>query len=320
MFFLMTVSSAPLDLVHGKQASKHVTEMMSHPHLSQALFQNKTFLTELAEADPETLNTILGLLNDLLDASEAASLAFTTDVTTALSDKDAKSDILAAAVLSETQSTTAKTAADLALEVAVSAKTQATSNFDAAVLHHTAMVAELNDKQPGVDAETQTLESTIALIETLLPEVPCTDDCVSTPGWVVARNPICTCQWMESTCGPMRRGECLEHGGDVTCQWIYLATARESPHWPQMYDGTPAANCCNCKGFKIPEDFPVGTATKPWPQNPLNWTWNGNWISAPGASAADLPVCWKGDVSTPGWTWNGNNWVSANGDTLPVFR
>jgi len=288
MFFLMTASSAPLDLVHGKQASKHVTEMMSHPHLSQALFQNKTFLTELAEADPETLNTILGLLNDLLDASEAASLAFTTDVTTALSDKDAKSDILTAAVLSETQSTTAKTAADLALEVAGSAKTQATSNFDAAVLHHTAMVAELNDKQPGVDAETQTLESTIALIETLLPEVPCTDDCVSTPGWTVDGNPVTTCQWMEGICGPMRRGECVEHGGDATCQWIYVATGH----------GTPAANCCNCKGFQIPENYPHS-----WPIPA--WTWNGNWINANGASAADLPVCWKGDVR--------------DGDTPPVF-
>jgi len=303
MFFLITVSSAPLDLVHGKQSSKHVTEMISHlnllkpshlseptpPHLSQAFFQNKTFLSELAEADPGTLNTILGLLNDLRDASKAASLAFTTDVTTALSDKDAKSDILAAAVLNETQSTTAKTAADLALQVADLAKTQATSNFDAAVLHHTAMVTELNDKQPGVDAETETLESTITLIETLLPVVPCTDDCVSTAGWTVDGNPVTTCQWMEHVCGAMRQGECVEHGGDVTCQWIYLTTGH----------GTPAANCCNCKGFQIPEDFPHSWAAIP------NWTWSGNWVSANGASAADLPVCWRGDVR--------------DGDTPPVF-
>jgi len=176
MFFLMTVSSTPLGLVHGKQASKDVAEMMSHPHLSEALFQNKTFLSELAEADPETLNTILGLLNGLLDVSEAASVAFTTDVIAALNDKNTKSGILAEATSNQTKSNTAKTAADLAVEVAQGAVITAqgavitaTSEFEAADVHHTAMVDELNDKQPVMDAESETLRSTIVLVESLLP-------------------------------------------------------------------------------------------------------------------------------------------------------
>jgi len=115
-------------------------------------------------------------LNGLLDVSEAASVAFTTDVIAALNDKNTKSGILAEATSNQTQSNTAKTAADLALEVAQGAVKvaqgaviTATSEFDAADKHHTAMVDELNDKQPGVDAESETLRSTIVLIETLLP-------------------------------------------------------------------------------------------------------------------------------------------------------
>jgi len=161
MFLLMTVSSTPMDLVQ-KQASKSVTEMMSQP-LSQALFQNKTFLSELAKADPGTLNTILGLLNDLLGASIAASIAFTTDVDTALVDETAKTVILATATNNQTNANNAKIAADLAF-------TEATSDFDAAVTHHTAMKDELADKQPGVRAESGTLRRTIDIVRTLLPE------------------------------------------------------------------------------------------------------------------------------------------------------
>jgi len=163
MFLLMTtVSSAPMDLMSEKQASKSVTEMMSQPLLSLALLQNKTFLSELAKADPGTLNTIMGLLNDLLDASIAASIAFTTDVNTALIDQNAKTTILASATENQTNANNAKTAAD-------SAFTKATSDFDAAVIHHTTMQDELTDKQPGVDAESDTLRSVIASVRTLTP-------------------------------------------------------------------------------------------------------------------------------------------------------
>jgi len=118
-------------------------------------------------------------LNGLLGVSQAASLAFTTDVTTALVDRNAKSGILAEAVSNQTQSNTAKIAADLSLDVAQGAVTDATSIFNTAVLHHTAMVTELNDKQPGVDAESETLRSTIVLIESLIPESGCHKDLFS---------------------------------------------------------------------------------------------------------------------------------------------
>jgi hypothetical protein len=129
---------------------------MSQPLLSQALFQNKTFLSELANADPGTVNTIMGLLNDLLSASVAASIAFTTDVNTALVDENAKNLVLS-------QATNAKTAADAAF-------TLATSEFDAADIHHTAMVDELAAKQPGANAESDAIRSTIAIVRTLLPQ------------------------------------------------------------------------------------------------------------------------------------------------------
>jgi len=195
MFFLMTVSSAPLGLVHGKQASKHVAEIMYHPGLSQALFQNKTFLSELVEADPETLNTILGHLNELLAVSQAASLAFTTDVSAALSAKDVAQGALTEATSEFAQSDTTKIAADLALDVAQGALTEATSEFNVASSYHTAMVDELNDKQPGVDAETEPLRSSRTLIETLIPAgardaaIPftsSTDINVSVPGQLLA--------------------------------------------------------------------------------------------------------------------------------------
>jgi len=182
MFFLMTVSSTPLDLVHGKKENKDVSNMMSQHRFSQALFQKKNFLSELAKADPASLNIIFGLLKDLLRVSQAASRVFTTDVNNALNDKNAKSVIVADALSNQTKSNTAKTAADLAkssadlaseqadlaLAGANGAVTTATANFDTADLHHSSMVAELNDKQPGVDAESETLRSTIALIKTLI--------------------------------------------------------------------------------------------------------------------------------------------------------
>merc|ERR1712198_543041 len=55
----------------------------------------------------------------------------------------------------------------------------------------------------------------------------CTNNCVSTPGWTIDSNPVTTCGWMEHICGPMRRGECLEHGGNVKCQWGYVT----GNHW-----------------------------------------------------------------------------------------
>jgi hypothetical protein len=145
-------------------ASKAVTGMMSQPLLSQALLQNKTFLSELARADPGTLNTIMGLLNGLLDASIAASIAFTTDVSTASTDVNAKAGILATATTAQTKANDDKTAADTAF-------TKATSDFDLAVIHHNDMKAVLAAKQPGVDAESDILRRTIALVQTLLPPV-----------------------------------------------------------------------------------------------------------------------------------------------------
>jgi len=174
---LMTVSSAPLDLVNKKQSSNYVTEIMSHPRFSEVLLQNETLLSELAEADPGTLETILGLLNGLLDDSEAASVAFTTDVTNALAARVAKQDEVVGCVLTHNGAVSAVDAANLTLIGAVSderqaagAVTDATSDYDAAARHHTAMVDELNENQPGMDAESETLRSTIALIRTLLPE------------------------------------------------------------------------------------------------------------------------------------------------------
>jgi len=216
MFFLMTVSSAPLGLVHGKQESKHVAEIMSHPRLSQALFQNKTFLSELAEADPGTLNTILGLLNDLLSVSEAASRAFNTDVIAALTDKNAKSVILATATSTQDWCGNAKTAADLALEVAQGAVTEANGQFDTAVLHHTAMVDELNDKQPGVDAESETLRSTILLVESLIPAPDCS--CYGpTAKWIRCNNCCNNYRNNEMGCATMfANTEFCPYGHNVT--------------------------------------------------------------------------------------------------------
>eukprot|EP00493_Phyllostaurus_siculus_P022698 UN23032 len=74
----------------------------------------------------------------------------------------------------------------------------------------------------------------------------CTNNCVSTPGWTIDSNPVTTCGWMEHICGPMRRGECLEHGGNVKCQWGYVT----GNHWANYGPyGSPVSHCCNCKGL-----------------------------------------------------------------------
>jgi len=163
--FLMTVSSAPLALVHEKQAKNYV-----------ALFQNKTLLSELAEADPEVLNTILGLLEGLLGESLALSLKYTTDVENALGDKNAASAALADAVIDQTTANDDKTAAAAVLSgTVVDVGTadrlveESTTALSDAMDHHAAKVSELEDKQPGVNAESDTLRDTIALIQTLLP-------------------------------------------------------------------------------------------------------------------------------------------------------
>ena len=73
------------------------------------------------------------------------------------------------------------------------------------------------------------------------PPPPCTDTCESTPGWTVDANPVTTCDWVAHICDPMRRGECVEHGGETDCHWQYV----------QGGFNTPALNCCQCQGFQV---------------------------------------------------------------------
>eukprot|EP01046_Picozoa_sp_COSAG06_P007324 COSAG06_NODE_357_length_16856_cov_7.212687_2_plen_428_part_00 len=73
------------------------------------------------------------------------------------------------------------------------------------------------------------------------PTPPCTNTCESTPGWTVDANPVTTCDWVAHICDPMRRGECVEHGGETDCQWQYV----------QGGFNTPSLNCCQCQGFQV---------------------------------------------------------------------
>jgi len=220
--FLMTVSSAPLALVHEKQAKNYV-----------ALFQNKTLLSELAEADPGTLNTILGLLEGLLDASVVLSLKYTTDVEDALGAKNDATATLAAAVIDQTTAREEETAAKAALETTVVDVGTAdrlvvacTTTLTDATTHHEEKVGELNDKQAGVDAESATLRDTIALIQTLLPaEVE--DKCV-----------LCDCKAYNETtktysnCKFMTPGTCTKYC--VRCEQD--GTTPMAGNWPQHDD------------------------------------------------------------------------------------
>merc|ERR1719216_164574 len=116
------------------------------------------------------------------------------------------------------------------------------------------------------------------------PTLGCTDNCVSTPGWTIDSNPVTTCGWMEHICGPMRRGECLEHGGNVKCQWGYVT----SNHWANYGPyGSPVSHCCNCKGFQMPENF----ADSYWTTAPASWVWNGNWKNTYSSTGTELPIC-----------------------------
>merc|ERR1719436_541941 len=83
-------------------------------------------------------------------------------------------------------------------------------------------------------------------------------------------------------CGPMRRGECLEHGGNVKCQWGYVT----SNHWANYGPyGSPVSHCCNCKGFQMPENF----ADSYWTTAPASWVWNGNWKNTYSSTGTELP-------------------------------
>merc|ERR1711953_1498554 len=115
-------------------------------------------------------------------------------------------------------------------------------------------------------------------------EPECTDNCVSTPGWTIDSNPVTTCGWMEHICGPMRRGECLEHGGNVKCQWGYVT----GNHWANYGPyGSPVSHCCNCKGFQMPENY----ADSYWTTAPASWVWNGNWKNTHTSTGTELPIC-----------------------------
>merc|ERR1712198_13641 len=112
----------------------------------------------------------------------------------------------------------------------------------------------------------------------------CTNNCVSTPGWTIDSNPVTTCGWMEHICGPMRRGECLEHGGNVKCQWGYVT----GNHWANYGRyGSPVSHCCNCKGFQMPENYADGY----WTTAPASWVWNGNWKNTYTSTGTELPIC-----------------------------
>merc|ERR1719499_217551 len=115
-------------------------------------------------------------------------------------------------------------------------------------------------------------------------EPECTNNCVSTPGWTIDSNPVTTCGWMEHICGPMRRGECLEHGGNVKCQWGYVT----GNHWANYGPyGSPVSHCCNCKGFQMPENYADGY----WTTAPASWVWNGNWKNTHTSTGTELPIC-----------------------------
>eukprot|EP00493_Phyllostaurus_siculus_P003075 UN03089 len=133
--------------------------------------------------------------------------------------------------------------------------------------------------------ETPTLSPTNAPTETPTSSpVECTNNCVSTPGWTIDSNPVTTCGWMEHICGPMRRGECLEHGGNVKCQWGYVT----GNHWANYGPyGSPVSHCCNCKGFQMPENYADGY----WTTAPASWVWNGNWKNTHTSTGTELPIC-----------------------------
>jgi len=112
----------------------------------------------------------------------------------------------------------------------------------------------------------------------------CTDSCISTPGWTIDSNPVTTCGWMEHICGPMRRRECLEHGGDVKCQWGYLTSNYWANYGPF---GSPVSHCCNCQGFQMPDNF----ADSYWTTAPASWVWNGKWKNTHTSTGTELPMC-----------------------------
>merc|ERR1712004_55471 len=156
----------------------------------------------------------------------------------------------------------------------------------------------------------------------------CTNNCVSTPGWTIDSNPVTTCGWMEHICGPMRRGECLEHGGNVKCQWGYVT----GNHWANYGPyGSLVSHCCNCKGFQMPENY----ADSYWTTAPASWVWNGNWKNTHTSTGTELPICdpTNAPTETPtsspvectvkytrhrGMIRYGNNWMLRNDDLIPT--
>jgi len=119
----------------------------------------------------------------------------------------------------------------------------------------------------------------------------CTDSCVSTPNWTIDTSPAGTCEWMEHICGPMRRGECLEHGGSTKCQWSYVNGHYYATYGPY---GSPTQHCCNCKGFKMPDNFDSSF----WTTAPDNWVWNGIWKNTYNSVGTELPICDPTDSPT----------------------
>merc|ERR1712200_259030 len=151
---------------------------------------------------------------------------------------------------------------------------------------HTSTGTELPICDPtNAPTETPTPSPTNAPTETPTSSpVECTNNCVSTPGWTIDSNPVTTCGWMEHICGPMRRGECLEHGGNVKCQWGYVT----GNHWANYGPyGSPVSHCCNCKGFQMPENY----ADSYWTTAPASWVWNGNWKNTHTSTGTELPIC-----------------------------
>jgi len=207
---------------------------------------------------------------------------------------------------------------------------------------HTSTGTELPICDPtNAPTETPTPSPTSAPTETPTPSptnaptetptsspVECTDNCVSTPGWTIDSNPVTTCGWMEHICGPMRRGECLEHGGNVKCQWGYVT----GNHWANYGPyGSPVSHCCNCKGFQMPENYADGY----WTTAPASWVWNGNWKNTHTSTGTELPICdpTNAPTETPtsspvectvkytrhrGMIRYGNNWMLSNDDLIPT--
>lgn len=144
-----------------KQVGKNILPMLSQPNFAQNIIQNKTLLSQLAEADPAVVNQIIGLLENLLEENTILSDGLQADVDQALIYKNANASDLAAAQDD-------KTDADEALAAAIIVVNDRQDDFDAAVIAHGLKVQDQADQQPILTTEAGIINEALDLLRGLI--------------------------------------------------------------------------------------------------------------------------------------------------------